>query len=168
MRRSIVSYNIEGIQKHLETAAEILDEFTPSMMFLKETKVHHHEETHISNKLGVKRPFWLNSPDLYTDNFTDRLEMTKRDPIHGTGIILDKDAAGSLPELTENSGPRFQHVRLARANYINAYMPTRDTKVEGREKLEQALSDLSDVLAPLKGEPVAIIGDFNLSEKHDP
>ena len=163
-----MSYNIEGIQKHLETAAEILDEQTASMMFLQETKVHHHEEAHISNKLGVKRPFWLNSPDLYSDNFADRLEMTKREPIHGTGIILDKDEAGQMPELYNNSSHRFQHVRLAGVNYFNVYMPTRDTKVEGREKLEQALSDLNDVLAPLKGEPVAVIGDFNLSDKHDP
>ena len=162
-----MSYNIEGIQKHLETAAEILDDFEPSMMFLQETKVHQLEETHISNKLGPKRPFWLNSPDLYADNFTDRLEMTKREPIHGTGIIVDKDAAGVAPELYENTGHRFQHVRLGGANYINVYMPTRDTRAEGREKLEQALSDLDDILAPLKGEPVAVIGDLNLSDKHD-
>ena len=162
-----MSYNIEGIQKHLETAAEILDEFEPSMMFLQETKIHHHEEAHISNKLGVQRPFWLNSPDLYSDNFTDRLEMSKREPIHGTGIILDKDKAGATPEVYENISHRFQHIRLAEANYINCYMPTRDTRAEGREKLEQALSDLSNVLAPLRGEPIAIIGDMNLSEKHD-
>ena len=162
-----MSYNIEGIQKHLETAAEIMDEFEPSMMFLQETKVHYHEETHISNKLGIKRPFWLNSPDLYTDSFTDRLEVTKREPIHGTGIILDRDVAGVTPKMYENTSHRFQHMRLAGANYINVYMPTRDTKAEGREKLEQAFSDLSNILAPLKGEPVAIIGDLNLSEKHD-
>ena len=162
-----MSYNIEGIQKHLETAAEILDEYKVSMMFLQETKVHHHEEANISNKLGVKRPFWLNSPDLYTDNFTERLEMTKREPVHGTGIILDKDEAGGSPEVYESTGHRFQHVRLAGANYINVYMPTRDTRIEGKEKLEQAFSDLNNILRPLKGEPVAIIGDMNLSEKHD-
>ncbi len=138
------------------------------MLLLQETKLHHHEESYIGNKLGKGRPFWLNSPDLYADSFTDRLEMTKRDPIHGTGIILDKDTAGAMPEVYENTGHRFQHVRLAGINYINCYMPTADTRAEGKEKLERALSDLDRILTPLAGEPVALIGDMNLSDKHTP
>ena len=168
MRRSVISYNIEGVSKNLETAAELLDEFKPSMLLLQETKLHHHEESYIGNKLGKGRPFWLNSPDLYADSFADRLKMTKKDPIHGTGIILDKDTAGAMPEVYENTGHRFQYVRLAGINYVNIYLPTSDTRTEGKEKLESVLSDLDRIVTPLAGEPVALIGDMNLSDKHTP
>ena len=63
---------------------------------------------------------------------------------------------------------RLQHLQLGGVNYVNTYLPTVDTTVEGREKLEAALGDLDEKLNPLKSEPVILVGDMNLSSTHNP
>ena len=65
---------------------------------------------------------------------------------------------------------RLQHLQLGGVNYVNTYLPTVDTTVEGREKLEAALGDLDEKLNPLilKLKPVILVGDMNLSSAHNP
>ena len=52
-------------------------------------------------------------------------------------------------------------------NYLNIYLPTNDPSEKGKQKLVESLSDLDVILKPLAGEPIAVIGDFNLSTEHN-
>ena len=71
-----MSWNVEGLEKHLETVAKLADNIKPDLILLQETKAHQLEEAAICNKLGTSRPFILNSLDQYLDDFTERIEMT--------------------------------------------------------------------------------------------
>ena len=94
--------------------------------------------------------------------------MSSDQPIHGTGLIVNTEVAGKNFKVYEPVTARIQHLRLEDINYINVYLPTVNTRVEGRERWEAALGDLSVMLEPLRGEPIAIAGDFNYSSSHKP
>lgn len=162
------SYNCEGVHKHLHTIAEMIDDYAPHLLLLQETKLHKHQEDTVANKLGVERKFYLNSNDQYVDDFAERLEVTSGNETHGTGIIVNTERLGDDFKIYEPQTARIQHLRTQNINIINVYLPTLDTTQEGKQKLMGALSDLDLILAPLKGEPVAVIGDFNLSISHYP
>ena len=85
---------MEGVEKHLETVAEMADNIKPDLLLLQETKIHQLEEAAICNKLGSARPFILNSPDQYLDDFSERLEFTQKTAHHGTGLVINTDTAG--------------------------------------------------------------------------
>ena len=76
---------------------------------------------------------------------------------------MNTDIAGEKYVVYDSVSHRVQHLRMGRVNYINTYLPTVDTTVEGWEQLEAALGDLDEQLSPLKGEPVILAGDMNLS-----
>ena len=47
MNRTVISFNVEGLQKHMHTIAEMLDDFKPSLLMMQETKAHKIEELSI-------------------------------------------------------------------------------------------------------------------------
>ena len=145
-----------------------MDEYKPDVMLLQETCMHQIEETTIANKLGTDRIFVLNSPDQFCEDFNDKLQTSTEKPIHGTGVILNTEICGKKFQTYEPTTARIQHIRLENNNYINIYFPTVDYSADGREKLEEALGDLDLILEPLRGEAVAVAGDFNLSDAHKP
>ena len=127
MCRQLISWNLEGADKHLETIAEIMDEYSPDIVFLQETKIHQNEEASICNKLGTARPFILNSPDQYLDDFTERLEFTQKTAHHGTGTVVNTDISGEKYVMYESSTHRIQHMRLCGVNsvsYTHLTLPT--------------------------------------------
>ena len=67
----------------------MLDEFGPDIVMLQETMMHHLEEAETANKLGLDRPFILNSPGLHIDDFGARMEVTKDSAHHRMGIIIN-------------------------------------------------------------------------------
>ena len=71
-----------------------MDTWSPSLLLMQETKAHQLEEARLDSYLGQKRHFHLNSPDLYTDSFCERLEMTKETPVQGTGLVINTEVAG--------------------------------------------------------------------------
>ena len=163
-----MSFNTEGIKKHLYTIAEMMDNYKPSLIFLQETKCHKVEEMSISSKLGKHRPFILNSVDQYLDDLAERLELNSTTAHHGTGIIVDTEEAGKDFKVYDPVTPRIQHMRLNNINYLNTYLPTRDDSAEGQEKLLEALADLEAILEPLRGEPILLAGDLNVGKHHGP
>ena len=80
---------------------------------------------------------------------------------------MNTDIAGEKYVVYDSDSHRVQHLRMGGVNYINTYLPTVDTTVdttvEGRDRLETALGNLDEKLNPLKGEPVILAGDMNLS-----
>ena len=58
--------------------------------------------------------------------------------------------------------------KILYVNYLNIYMPTRDDTESGQEKLLEALGDLDTILEPLRGEPVMVVGDYNVGKHHGP
>ena len=45
----------------------------------------------IDNMLGSERTLTINSPDLYEDDFVDRLEKTRKAAVHGTACVINED-----------------------------------------------------------------------------
>ena len=164
----MISYNVEGLLKHLHTVAEMIDNYHPSIVMMQETKCHKLEELSIASKIGRDRYFTLNSNDQYQDVMAERLETNSSTAIHGTGMIINKEKAGKDFKIYDPTTPRIQHMRLNNINYINTYLPTRDDSAEGQEKLLEALGDLETILEPLRGEPILIAGDFNVGKHHGP
>ena len=76
---------------------------------------------------------------------------------------MNTDIAGEKYVVYDSISHRVKHLRIGGVNYINTYLPTVDTTVEGRDRLETALGNLDEKLNPLKGEPVILAGDMNLS-----
>ena len=48
-----MSWNVEGLEKHLETVAKLADNIKPDLILLQETKAHQLEEADLCNKLGT-------------------------------------------------------------------------------------------------------------------
>ena len=166
--RTLLSWNIEGLAKQLHTAAEIMDAYKPELAFFQETLAHKLEEPAIANKLGPARHFSLNANDQYETTFGDRLEVNKKNAIHGTGIIVDIDHAGKNFNVHDSVTARIQHMRLNDVNYLNLYLPTKDESQLGKEKLIEALADLDNILEPIAGEPIVMAGDLNVGKNHGP
>ena len=81
---------------------------------------------------------------------------------------MNTDIAGEKYVVYDSVSHRVKHLCIGGVNYINTYLPTVDTTVEGRDRLETALGNLDEKLNPLKGEPVILARDMNLSSKHNP
>ena len=84
--------------------------------------------------------------------------------IHGTGIIVN--TGDQCYKMSDSVTPRAQHLVRKGVNYVNVYFPTNDQSDKGKQKLVESLSDLDVILKPLAGEPIVVVGDFNLSSEH--
>ena len=163
-----MSYNVQGMVKHLWTIADLLDSYQPHLVMLQETKMHKLEETSTDNKLGSERKFYLNADDQYETDFGDRIAANSKQAHHGTGTIVNIEVVGKNFIVSEPVTARLQHIRMNGINYVNAYLPTRDESELGRAKLTESLADLDAILEPLKGETIIIAGDLNVGKLHGP
>ena len=77
-RKKLISFNVEGLRKQIPGLTYLMDEQKPSMVLIQESKCNKIEENSLDAMLGSQRHLTINSPDQYEDDFSERLEKTRK------------------------------------------------------------------------------------------
>ena len=164
-----ISFNIEGLNRNIQSLKYFVDMLSPSLVFLTEPQVYDCDVSSVFQPMKATHRFHLNSEDA----FNDSLALEKSKAKGGTMIVwsLSIDPYVTiLPTTTPAILPcRLQLPGLVASYHFCIYLPTAGKN----DEFVSTLAELSDMIGEIyensDGEaPVFIRGDANASTRNAP